>query len=147
MKKIITILTGTLLLAACQKNEPKQYSHWKVDGIEYSSNDVRFDKGKAVAVISSRDPNNRFILTFYGRGYPTRDSIRLKRTNLEQDLYVTEFSFFVNNRYYGIDNNNTFLKADMVKGKVQYVLSTSWYSNFDNSIKDSVLIEAIINEP
>lgn len=147
MKKIITILTGTLLLAACQKDEPKQYSHWKVDGVAYSSNDVRFDKGKAVAIISSGDPNNRFILTFYGGGYPTSDSIRLKRTNLEQDPNVTEFSLFVNNRYYGIDNNNTFLKADMVKGKAQYVLFPSWYSNFDNGIKDSVLIEAVINEP
>ena len=144
----ISIILLVITLFGCKKVEKKQFSYWKINGQEYSSNNVEANSGKAIAIISSHDSDYRFNLTFYNLSfYPTDRYFFLERENASQNPSIATLSFFHNNKYYGIDNDTTRLTSSSINGKASYHLPKVWYSHYENGLKDSILIEATINEP
>ncbi|HRP88814.1 MAG TPA: hypothetical protein PKX92_02120 [Edaphocola sp.] len=149
MNRIIITTAIIALLASCGKKNKKQYSYWKVNGVEYSSNNVDLSIGRFVYVLQETNSNNWFILTFYGGDFDFQNTnkILLNRNNPNQTPTKGTLSFYVNNKYYGIDNDTTILHISTQNGKARFSLAPRWYSHYENGIKDSVLIEAILNEP
>ncbi|HRP88816.1 MAG TPA: hypothetical protein PKX92_02130 [Edaphocola sp.] len=65
MNRIIITTAIIALLASCGKKNKKQYSYWKVNGVEYSSNNVTAIEGymRPISRISCQD-KIRFSIGF-----------------------------------------------------------------------------------
>ncbi len=146
MKKLSYILYVFLLLpfTNCKKKDTRNFSYWQVNQDKYSSNNVRFDKGKAITVFSCSDIGNNFYFSsipshFYFSGiYPFKQSA----SNNPDSISV---AFYYKGNCY-IPLHSGYLKTDNINGKIQCTMLPTWYSNYYDS-KDTVLINGTFNEP
>lgn len=146
MKKITLILLGTLLLAACKKEEPKQYSHWKVDGVAYSSNNVIAEEGyhRPISAIRCRD-KIRFGISFNIGELPHYGEFPIQHYTGDPSVANVWF-YFDTVAFRMLENTMPTLKATEQNGKAQYILSQAWFRK-STPPYDTVLIEGIFNEP
>ncbi|RZK73299.1 MAG: hypothetical protein EOO85_17625 [Pedobacter sp.] len=129
----------------CGKRKP--YSTWKVNGIEYSSNNVEAVVGKAVAILASHE-YNRFDISFSGNYLPQSGNwpIRKLHANLQSPDSVTIYFYEGTKIFKPSFNESTRLRAVEYNGKSQVTLPPTWFVDYYNDT-DSVLIEGTFNEP
>lgn len=152
MKKLgLNIFLAFLILLgnmSCDKWKPKQESTWKIDGKTYTTNKISVSLAENMCIVSPENLNDRFLLTFYCyKRFPTSSNFLLVRDNSNNDGRLAVLSIFYNGKYYGIDNDTTLLYASRTKNKARYRLDPTWYSHYENGVKDAILVEANINEP
>ncbi|HTO15749.1 MAG TPA: hypothetical protein VLZ83_08255 [Edaphocola sp.] len=146
MKKTLTIISAILLFNSCKKEKSKQYSYWKIDGIEYKSNNVEIAIGHQIASMGSRD-SDRFDLRYYRPSFPTSGEWLIVKQNLSQNPEWVSMNFYLGNKIYHISPNEIkYLNVTSNNNKVQFNLSSTWFVEYNNPI-DSVLIEGTFNEP
>ena len=152
MKNLILILLIILLLFACKKETPKQFSYWKMDEQTYSSNNVTTSIGKAIANVNCHD-RNRFDITFYSfsishpNSLPDAGEFLLVKDNPTQKANMVLLYLYIDTVSYAPSPSETkYLKAERVEGKIKYTLPPMWYVNYYNP-NDSVFVEGIFNEP
>ena len=145
MKKLLIVFL-TFILFACNKTEKKQFSYWKINGQEYSSNNVTSSIGKAVANIDCLDKNS-FDVTFQLPFLPTDRNLRITNQINNQSSDLVKLNFYLDTISYHISiNENKKLIASQVNNKAHYTMEATWFVNYNNPA-DSILIEATINEP
>lgn len=147
IKKYVLLLTSSFLLVACNKDAKKQYSHWKVNGVAYSSNNVEATEAynRPVSSVYCRD-KTRFDISFNIEKLPHSGEFPVRNDN-SQSPSIVSVGFCFNTVCYGVKENNiATLKASDINGKAQYALAPTWFVNFNNP-DDSLLIEGIFNEP
>lgn len=147
MKKIM-ILAITILLIACKKDEPKQYSYWTVNGQEYNSNNVEAVEGqnRPLSILASHD-QIRFDLRFQLGYFPIADSWPLATAaTIDQPMLATLGFYLGNKPYIASGNNTNQLGASTHNNKARYTLPPTWFVNYYDS-GDSVLISGTFNEP
>lgn len=143
IKKIL--LFAAILVAFTQCGKRKQYSHWKVDGKEYSSNNVIVQEYRGVWTLESND-KVRFALVFHGSALPTSGNFKITRT---EDLGMGKVSMgiCIDTVCYGISPHQTkYVTATINNNKAQYQMAPAWFVKFNNP-NDSILVEGTFNEP
>lgn len=135
-----------LVFSQCGKR--KQYSTWKIDGKEYSSNDINFSSnGRSISNLRGSKENTRFALEFFLPNLPKQGDYLIVRENTQQAQNKCVLSFGLNSKWYRISPTNySYVEARSNNNKSQIVLPPTWYFNNDDS-QDSVLIEGTFNEP
>ncbi|HRP88958.1 MAG TPA: hypothetical protein PKX92_02855 [Edaphocola sp.] len=148
MYKIIITAITIILLTSCGKKNKKQYSYWKVNGVEYSSNNCSLETNNRDIVQFSLDSKyGRVFLEFYLPALPKEGRFLLVKTNAFQEYNKCILSFGINSKWYRVSElSMNYIEADFLNGKSQIKLPPTWYFNNDDQ-NDSVLIEAVLNEP
>lgn len=146
MKKIVFFTLVVLAFTQCGKR--KQYTTWKIDGQEFSSNEVEYtSNGRSISKLSLVTGNSRFALEFYLPNLPTQGNYLLARVNALQEQTKCVLSFGFDAKWYRISpTNNSYVEARSNNNKSQIILPPTWYFNNADS-QDSVLIEGTFNEP
>jgi len=146
MKKIVFFILVVLVFTQCDKR--KQYSTWKIDGKEYSSNDIELStNGRSISNLSLVKGDARFALEFFLPNLPKQGNFLIVRENTQQEQNKCVLSFGFNSKWYRIPiTNNSYVEARSNNNKSQIVLPPTWYYN-NNDPQDSVLIEGTFNEP
>lgn len=144
MKKVIVILI-VIAFSACTKAEKKQFSYWKINGQDYSSNNVESSLGKPSATISCHEVN-RFDLYFFKSYFPTSGTWLMVR-DVNHNTELVSMNFYLGSKVYIISvNENKYLIASLKNNKAQYSLPPTWFTNYNN-FNDSVLVEGTFNQP
>lgn len=146
MKKIVFFILVVFVFSQCGKR--KQSSTWKIDGKEYSSNEIEFHtNGRSISTLRGSKGDTRFSLEFFLPNLPTQGNYLIVRANALQEQYKCVLSFGFNSKWYRIQpTNNSYVEARSNNNKSQIVLPPTWYYNNADS-QDSVLIEGTFNEP
>lgn len=147
MKKIL-IVAISLLFIACKKETPKQYSYWKINGTEYSSNNVEMYEDKSGSGFECRD-NIGFSIGFRYSKLPRSGAWPIIKTETNDPSFA-EVYFYVERKigeYYkmSISESDSIIATEH-NGKVQYILAPTWFVHSLNAA-DSVLISGTFNEP
>lgn len=149
MKTTITFCLLLFVFASCRKRHENAYSIWIINKDTFSTNDVRLDIGKAIAIFSTNNFENGFGFMFYtysANGLPSSGTFLITDTTSQNPNYV-ELGFYYNGHGYTIAEDLSASIVAMEKnGKASCVLSPTWFTNPTNSV-DSVLIQGTFNEP
>lgn len=147
MKKIMLLAISTTLIA-CNKEKPKQYSHWTINGQEYSSNNVEVAEGhnRPLSILGNYD-SIRFDLQFIQGYLPTEGSWPLATESTVNQPSKATLAFYLGTKPYIASKHNTnHLKASAYNGKARYTLEPTWFTyHYDPT--DSVLITGTFNAP
>ena len=146
MNRIIITAVAIILLASCGKKNRKPYSYWKVNGVEYKSNNVitsRIPKA-TISSISSKD-KIRFGISFNLPNFPKAGEFTINYENHNPNTVSCVF-YFDTIAYVPKEGNKGKLYAFEQKGKAQFTLPQAWFVKY-NSPLDSVLIEGTFYEP
>lgn len=147
MRKVMILAIGTLLIA-CNKEKPKQYSYWTINGQEYSSNNVEAAEGhnRPLAILGSYD-SVRFDISFKQGYLPTEGNWPLATLSSSNDPTKANMGFYFGTTPYIVSEHNTnLLQASANNDKARYSLSPTWFINYHDPA-DSILIEGTFNEP
>lgn len=134
---------------ACNKEKPKQYSYWTINGQKYSSNNVAATEGhnRPLSVLSCHD-SIRFDLHFMQGYLPTEGSWALATLSSSNDPSNAILGFYFGPTPYIVSEHNTnHLEASVYNDKARYSLAPTWFINFHHPTADSILIEGTFNEP
>jgi len=146
---ILSFALGLSVFVACKKEESRQYSYWVVNNDSFSTNEVNVTIGKAIALLTSNDKNNRFTISFdisMGESLPSTGQFPIRRGILQHpDSAVVNF-YYKSNFYVARKQNASRLVASLPNGKVRYELTPDWFYNYYN-LDDSIWIKGIFNEP
>ena len=131
MNRIIITAVAILLLSSCGKKNIKQYSYWKVNGVEYSSNNCTLETNNRDIVQFSLDNKEfRVFLEFYLPALPKEGKFLLVRTNAFQEHIKSILSFGINSKWYRVSElSMNYIEADIINGKSQIKLPPTWYFN------------------
>lgn len=143
MKKVLFLAITILSFVQCGKR--KQHSTWKINGQEYSSNDVIVQEYRGEWTLKSND-KVRFALTFHGSTLPTSGNFSITR---REDLGMGKVSMgiCIDTVCYGISPHQTkYVTATINNKKAQYQMAPAWFVKFNNP-NDSILVEGTFNEP
>lgn len=146
MKPLIPVVAFLLLFLSCGKKEKKQFSSWQVSGATFSTNDVDGTVGKAMCVLSSNDPANRFELSFRLGGFPHAGTYYLRRVPGNNPDSVDMGIAWKGNYYMPALSNVQGLAASVVNDKFSYQLLQGWFVNYADA-SDTVLVSGTFNEP
>jgi len=88
---VYLMLVLGIALAACQKdkNKPKQYSTWYINGQEYKTNEVSATRGKATHILGT-DWNGYlkgFSIRFHSGSFPDAGSLSLNCSNVQNPAW------------------------------------------------------------
>lgn len=141
------ILAISIILIACNKEKPKQYSYWKAGNQEYASNNVKLTKGKAISQFFVLDPTERVFLEFFLPGLPSSGQYLIVKDNpLQQDDRCV-LGFTINSKWYQVAaSEQKYVQAGMSTHGAVIEMPPTWYINHNNP-DDSILIEGTFNEP
>lgn len=143
MKKSILALLLISTLFSCKKDEPKQFSTWYVNGQKFTTNDVRYDKGKARNEISSNNQTDRFDIYFNLGELPITGNFLINCS--QQNPHWCCMAIIYQGKGY-VEPKNAFIYASFYNGKARYTLDETWfYNELDNN--DSILVKGTFNEP
>lgn len=136
-----------LSMASCNK-ERNNYSYWTVDGKEYSSNKARYTSGKGGVGISTSGLSNGFSLSFKSH-YPSQQGkLYLRGVENQSDYPVyNTLQFRVNGKTYMVNHDSAYIIYSIVNGQDQFVLPETKFINYTDSLRDTVVIEAVIYKP
>jgi len=155
MKKSLLAIVCALCLCnnACKKEDNRQYSTWYVNEERFSTNDVKTDMGKAVALIftnskySGGTAPNGFSITFntgsLNGGFPTSGSFKLDCSQ-QNPQWACMSILFKDKGYF--PKTNEYLKATLENGKARYSLEPTWFYN-ELNYQDSILVKGTFNQP
>lgn len=157
MKKSLLAIVCALCLCnnACKKEDNRQYSTWYVNEERFSTNDVKTDMGKAVALIftnskySGGTAPNGFSITFntgsLNGGFPTSGNLKLDCS--QQNPQWACMTILYNELGYvakEIDSNRIYASSE--NNKASYILKPTWFYNASNAF-DSILVKGTFNQP
>lgn len=145
MKKVLFFAAVILLFAKCGKR--KQYSHWKVNGNEYRSNNIEKTVGQGSGgYLSCMDQEARFSLYFDCTCLPVGGDYQIvKDVNSTPGLVEVKICF--SSRCYIVsEHEKKMLSSSYQNEKSRYEMPPTWFVNFNNPT-DSILVEGTFNEP
>ncbi|HRP88957.1 MAG TPA: hypothetical protein PKX92_02850 [Edaphocola sp.] len=147
MYKIIITAVAIILLASCGKKNKKQYSYWKVNGVEYSSNNVTAEEGymKPVCYISCQEKNS-FTISFSIGEFPKNGEYPLAYFYTQNPDYAGLGICFDTVCYLVTSNNTAKVRASEQNGKAQFKVDSVRMVNFKNPL-DSIWVDGVFNEP
>ncbi len=153
MKKILSIsliVIVSIICTACKKDKPRQYSYWKINGQEFSTNDTKYSIAKNGSDLTSYGSNS---FSFYNLGYGVPSTAftvgqhLLSPDTISNDPELLHAYFKYNDIIYSpMPDHNDTIVVSMPNQKIRYTLYPSWFVNKNNA-NDSVLIEGTFNEP
>lgn len=149
IKIIALVAVITAVLNACGKKNDKPFSTFKIDGVEYKTNNVRAVQGKAAAAFESAD-SVRFSFQFQSGAIPTSKPLRIIYWGEEPRFGIHEFYFiFKTNPPIGYalsPSDSTKILAATVDGVTTYTLEPSWFLREPDG-EDSFLAEGVFVLP
>lgn len=150
MNYLIPILFAILLLFSCKKEKPKPFSYWKINGLDYSSNDVEHVEDKAGFYFRSAGSNWFHFSSRSAGNWSHGFSIgrhTLTTDTSSNDPELLHAAFSVGSVIYRpMPNHEDTLDISSVNNRMLYLLHPSWFVNQIN-INDSVLIEGTFHQP
>ncbi|HRP89386.1 MAG TPA: hypothetical protein PKX92_05060 [Edaphocola sp.] len=147
MNRIIITLATIILLTSCGKKNKKQYSYWKVNGVEYSSNNVTAKEGymKPISRISCQD-KIRFSISFSIGEFPENGEYPLAYFPTNNPDYARLSICFDTVCYLVTNNNTAMVRASEINGKAQFKVDSVRMVNPNNPL-DSIWVDGTFNEP
>lgn len=146
--KLIVVLC---IFIACKKEEVKQYSYWKIDGKEYSSNNVWVNGGERGDgrrnLVSGGDESFSIGFNTGISSLPDQGVFLLVGGIPTQNATNERVGFLVRHAgkgYFPSAHERKYLQAERVNGKVRYTMPETW---FVNTSSDSILVSGTFNEP
>ncbi|OJU74765.1 MAG: hypothetical protein BGO09_08420 [Bacteroidetes bacterium 47-18] len=144
MKRKYFVLLPLLILAACNKDNKKQYSTWYVNGEMFRTNDVGITEGKVKHIFNSKDIDNKFYI-----------ELRIDLFSIEGD-YLFDCSYphpmtccmVINYKHVSYINvkSSSYLRGNIYNKKCRYTLNPTWFYN-ESDANDSILVKGEFNEP
>lgn len=144
MKRAIFFVILILTFVQCGKR--KQYSTWKINGQEYTSNNVEIESNYYGNVSLECRDKVRFALIFADNYLPSSGQLVLTKSPSVMPGYVGMGICIDTVCYHISDFENKFLTASENNRKSGYSLPPSWFVSFSNPL-DSILVEGTFNEP
>ncbi len=147
MNRIIITTAIIALLASCGKKNKKQYSYWKVNGVEYSSNNVTAIEGymRPISRISCQD-KIRFSIGFNIGEFPKNGEYPLAYFYTQNPDFAGLGICFDTVCYLVTNNNTAMVRASEINGKAQFKVDSVRMVNPNNPL-DSIWVDGTFNEP
>lgn len=135
-------------LFSCKKKNNIPISVWRIEGKEYSSQNVTKTQTKgSICYIKNHDKAARFQIYIYSSGFPKGQNIKLLASDTMYQSGAILLSFCLDTTCYSISPNDVksiYVSSENNRGV--YNLPPTWFINHENH-NDSVLIEATLREP
>jgi hypothetical protein len=149
MKLLISVAL-ILLLAACKKEDKRQYSEWFMGNVGYSSNNVVVDEGHARTDLLCKDDNNYWGITFYlgtlASPYPRAGSYQVTNSLIQNPGYAG-IGIHSNGKLYNCAVDlDAELTAKLVNGKMEYHLPPTKFKNYSDST-EMVMVSGTFRDP
>lgn len=148
IKMITQVAVITAVLNACGKKNDKPFSTFKIDGVEYKTNNVRAAQGKAAASFYSND-ETRFSFSFQSGHIPSGGAMKIRNWGMPKTAGYLSFVFVISpNTAYRISPSDSThrMQVTTVEGITTFTLEPSWFLREPDG-EDSFLAEGVFVLP